>query len=81
MHIDFALKLIVYFLKLSAGQWFCMNRTKIKLVFHLATLLARHEAQTRIWHCDWLKLIGEKIRHKQVGTVPTFFSVRANKFA
>ena len=27
------------------------------------------------------KLAGEKIRREQVGSVPTFLSVRANKFA
>ena len=54
---------------------------RLKLVFHLATLFARREAKTRIWHRDWLKLAGEKIRREQVGTVPTFLSVRANKFA
>ena len=52
-----------------------------KRVFHLATLLARREAKTRIGHRDWLKLAGEKIRREQVGTVPTFLSVRANKVA
>ena len=51
----------------------------VKPVFHLATLFAPREAKTRIRHCDWLELAGEKIRRKQVGTVPTFFSVRANK--
>ena len=53
----------------------------LKPVFHLATLFARREAKTRIWHRDWLKLAGEKIRCEQVGTVPTFLSARANKFA
>ena len=53
----------------------------VKPVFHLATLFARREAKTRIRHRDWLKLAGEKIRREQVGTVPTFLSVRANKFA
>ena len=28
-----------------------------------------------------VKLAGEKIRREQVGSVPTFLSVRANKFA
>ena len=42
---------------------------------------ARREAKTRIRQRDWLTLVGEKIRREQVGTVPTFFSVRANKFA
>ena len=53
----------------------------LKPVFHLATLFARREANTRIRHRDWLKLAGEKIRREQVGTVPTFLSVRANKVA
>ena len=48
----------------------------VKPVFHLVTLFARREAKTRIRHCDWLKLAGEKIRREQVGTVPTFLSVR-----
>ena len=37
--------------------------------------------KTRIRQRDWLKLAGEKIRREQVGSVPTFLSVRANKFA
>ena len=45
------------------------------------TLFARREAKTRIRQRDWFKLAGEKIRREQVGTVPTFLSVRANKFA
>ena len=53
----------------------------VKLVFHLANLFARREAKTRIRQRDWLTLVGEKIRREQVGTVPTFFSVRASKFA
>ena len=53
----------------------------IKPVFHLATLFARREAKTRIRYRDWLKLAGKKIHREQVGTVPTFLSVRANKFA
>ena len=51
----------------------------IKPIFHLATLFARREARTRIRQRDWLKLAGEKIRREQIGTVPTFLSVRANK--
>ena len=46
-----------------------------------ATLFARREAKTCIRQRDWLKLAGEKIRREQVGTVPTFLCVRANKFA
>ena len=60
-----------------------MYRSKsksIKPIFHLATLFARREAKTRIQQRDLLKLAGEKIRREQVGTVPTFLSVRANKF-
>ena len=53
----------------------------VKPIFHLATLFARREAKTRIWQRDWLKLAGEKIRREQVGSVPTFLSVRANKVA
>ena len=50
----------------------------VKPVFHLTTLFTRRENKNR--HRDWLKLTGEKIRREQVGTVPTFFSVRTNKF-
>ena len=53
----------------------------LKPIFHLANLFARREAKTIIRQRDWLKLAGEKIRRKQVGSVPTFLSVRANKFA
>ena len=53
----------------------------VKPIFHLATLFARREAKTRIRQRDWLKLAGEKIRREQVGSVPTFLSVRANKVA
>ena len=49
----------------------------VKPIFHLATLFARREAKTRIRQRDWLKLTGEKIRREQVGSVPTFLSVRA----
>ena len=52
-----------------------------KPIFRLATLFARREPKTGIRQRDWLKLAGEKIRREQVGTVPTFLSVRANKFA
>ena len=53
----------------------------LKPVFHQANLFARREAKTRIRQRDWLKLAGKKIRREQVGSVPTFLSVRANKFA
>ena len=53
----------------------------IKPIFQLATFFARRQAKTRIRQHDWLKLAGEKIPHEQVGSVPTFLSVRANKFA
>ena len=43
--------------------------------------LYSREAKTRIRQSDWLKLAGEKIRREQVGSVPTFLSVRANKVA
>ena len=53
----------------------------VKPIFHLATFFVRREAKTRIRQRDWLKLVGEKIRREQVGTVPTYYlSVRANKF-
>ena len=42
---------------------------------------ATRSGKTRIRQRDWLKLAGEKIRREQVGSVPTFLSVRANKFA
>ena len=54
---------------------------KLKPNFHLATLFARRGAKTRIRQRDWLKLTGKKIRREQVGSVPTFLSVRENKFA
>ena len=47
----------------------------------MATLFARREAKTRIRQSDWLKLAGEKIRREQVGSIPTFLTVRANKVA
>ena len=53
----------------------------VKPVFHSANFFARREAKTRIRQRDWLTLVGEKIRREKVGTVPTYFSVRANKFA
>ena len=53
----------------------------VKPIFHLATLFARREAKTRIRQRDWLKLAGKKIRREQVGSVPTFLCVRANKVA
>ena len=48
---------------------------------HLCNCFLRREAKTRIRQSDWLKLAGEKIRREQVGSVPTFLSVRANKVA
>ena len=54
---------------------------EIKPIFHLANCFARHDAKTRVEQRDWLKLAREKIRREQVGSVPTFLSVRANKFA
>ena len=62
----------------------CVRACRIKPVFHQANLFARREAKTRIRQRGWLKLAGEKIRREQVGSVPTFLSVRAiraNKFA
>ena len=58
-----------------------MKKAFVKPIFHLATLFARREAKARIRQRDWLKLASEKIRREQVGTVPTYLSVRANKFA
>ena len=58
-----------------------MKKAFVKPIFHLATLFARREAKTRIRQRDWLKLAGEKIRREQVGTAPTYLSVRANQFA
>ena len=57
------------------------NGIGVKPVFHLANLFARREAKTRIRQRDWLKLAGEKIRREQIGSVPTFLSACANKFA
>ena len=48
-------------------------------VFHLATLFARREVETRIRLRDRLKLAGEKIRCEQAGSVRTFLSVHADK--
>ena len=48
----------------------------LKPVFQLVTLFAQREAKAKIRHRDWLKLASEKIRREQVGTVPTFLSVR-----
>ena len=57
------------------------HKEGLKPIFHLATLFTRREVKTRIRQRDWLELTGEKIRREQVGTVPAFSSVRANKFA
>ena len=54
---------------------------EVKPIFLLATLFARRAAKTRIRQRDWSKLAGGKIRCEQVGTVPTFLSVPANKVA
>ena len=53
---------------------------EIKPIFNLATCFVRHEAKTRVDQRDWLKLAREKIRREQVGSAPTFLSVRVNKF-
>ena len=55
-------------------------------LFDMLRLLMRYlgnfcEAKTRIRQRDWLKFAGEKIRREQVRNVPTFLSVRTNKFA
>ena len=60
--------------KLKSGGLFLNARKRHRL--HVAFLRV-----TRTRHRDWLKLAGEKISREQVGTVPTFLSVRANKFA
>ena len=49
----------------------------LKPIFLLATFFARREAKTGIGQRDWLILT----RVRKVGSVPTFLSVRANKFA
>ena len=61
----------------SKTQVIPQDLRRFKPIFHLATSFARREAKTTIRQRDWLTLVGEKIRRKQVGTVPTFFSVRA----
>ena len=60
---------------------FRLVENSLKPIFHLATLFARCEAKTRVWHRDWFKSAGEEIRCEQVGTVPTFLSVCASKVA
>ena len=57
------------------------NNRDLKPIFHLETLFAQREAKTKTpqRQRDWLKLVSEKIRREQVGTVPTLFSVRTNK--
>ena len=67
--------------KKTAVRLIVHKPTWLKPIFHLATLFARREAKTCIQQRDWLKLAGEKIRREQVGIVPTFLSVRTNKFA
>ena len=57
------------------------SNPNLKPIFHFATLFARREVKTRIRHRDWSKLAGERIRREQVGAVPTFLSVRANRVA
>ena len=48
--------------------------TRGESVFHLVTSYVGREAKTRIQQRDCLKLISEKIRREQVGTIPTFFT-------
>ena len=57
------------------------NLIELKPVFHLATIVRATRSENKNAHRDWLKLSGEKIRREQVGTVPTFLSVHANKVA
>ena len=45
------------------------------------TRICSRDAKTRIRPRDWLKLADEKNRREQVGSAPTFLSVRADKFA
>ena len=45
------------------------NMPSLKRIFYLVTSFARRKATRRIWQHDWLKLVGEKIRRKQLGTV------------
>ena len=66
---------------LSAGASNQTTKMVDLLAYQEANLFARREAKTRIRQRDWLKLAGEKIRREQVGSVPTFLSVRTNKFA
>ena len=49
--------------------------------FPLGDSVRATRSENKNRHRDWLKLAGEKIRREQVGTVPTFLSVSANKFA
>ena len=79
--MQFPLRLVSQHNCEQAARQVMVSVNSVKPVFHLANLFARREAKTRIRQRDWLKLVGEKIRREQVGTVPTFFSVRANKFA
>ena len=59
----------------------CARETQHYARSPLGEFARASEAKTRIRQRDWLKLAGEKIRREQVGSVPTFLSVRANKFA
>ena len=56
-------------------------KSEEKISYKLSLFSTFREAKTRIRKRDWLKLAGEKICREQVGTVPTYLSVRANKFA
>ena len=82
LHALFEVGLHIYpiLINFKYPQIFFPSRN-LKPIFHMATLFARREAKTRIRQHDWLKLAGEKIRREQVGSIPTFLSVRANKVA
>ena len=67
--------------RILIGSGKMSSSVSVKPIFHLATFFARGEAKTTIRQHDWLKLAGEKIRREQVGSVPTFLSVCANKVA
>ena len=57
-----------------------MENRQCKAYFPLGDFFRATRSENKIRQHDWLKLAGEKI-HREVGSVPTFLSVRANKFA
>ena len=50
-------------------------------LFPLGNFVRATQSKKRIRQCDWLKLAGEKIHREQVGSVPAFLCVCANKVA